>query len=393
MANKALDALNEFVVVASHDGRIQAIDARDGHARWTQTCGHSYAGLALAQVGHEVVAVSGDGYVCVLALDDGTVRWEVSLPLPHGPVTTPIGGIRIAANQQLVAVQLGGIIFALALDDGHTFWEARPSPTARQWWLLAAGEQHIYTLQKERSAARPRHGTEDAPPRPPAAFAFVTTAFSAWDGTPHWFAHEEDSAAEPPWDGGSSLVEEGGVVYAYSGQGLRAFETASGAPLWTCDMALHYHIGALALSRDFIAVAANRVFGAYRRDTGTLLWSQTAAKRADGYFEWFDTPLVLGDAVCVGRSSSGGSSPAAFHIESYEGETGALRWVWSPAADSGAVQVDVSWRYRGAGATLYVPSRDVLWGIHAADGRERWHLSYDFRSGFNALLAVSMTNS
>ena len=72
------DTLDEFVVVVSHDGRMQALDARDGRARWTQTRGHRFAGFALAQVGHEAVAVSLDGYVCVLALDDGTVRPLVS---------------------------------------------------------------------------------------------------------------------------------------------------------------------------------------------------------------------------------------------------------------------------------------------------------------------------
>jgi hypothetical protein len=64
----------------------------------------------------------------------------------------------------------------------------------------------------------------------------------------------------------------------------------------------------------------------------------------------------------------------------------AERWVWSP--DTDRVQTDVTWRYRGAGTTLYVPSRDDLWGIQATDGSERWHLTYDLR-GFQALLAVA----
>ncbi|HEY7832473.1 MAG TPA: hypothetical protein VIG30_02805, partial [Ktedonobacterales bacterium] len=74
----------------------------------------------------------------------------------------------------------------------------------------------------------------------------------------------------------------------------------------------------------------------------------------------------------------------------YIGETGALGWIWP--LDSTAVRPDVAWRYRGAGATLYVPSSDDLWGIHAADGSERWHLTYDFRSEFNALLAIVAAN-
>lgn len=386
MAN---DALSEFVVIASHDGRIQALDARDGQTRWIQTRGHSFAGLALAQVGHDIVAVSGDGYVCLLALDDGAVRWEISAPIA-GQITSPTSGIRIAANQQLVAVQLGSIVFALALDDGHIVWEARPSSSARQWWLLAAGGEHVYTLQMGRFSARPHNGS--GAPHSGYPVSFVTTAFSAWDGTPQWFAQEESSAIEPPWDAGSSLVEADGVVYACSRQRLHAFEAASGAPLWTCDTAPQSHIGALALGRGAVIVATDRHIGVHRRDTGAVIWSKAAAKREDGSFEEFSTPAVLGDAVCVGRSASG-SDFTGIHIESYEVETGTQRWVWPAAAASAAVQIDVSWRYRGAGSTLYVPSRDVLWAINAADGRERWHLTYDFRSGFNALLAAALATS
>jgi outer membrane protein assembly factor BamB len=382
---------DEFLVVASHDGRIQVLDARDGLVRWTQARGHPFAGLALARVGNEVVAASGDGYVCVLALANGTMRWERSLPIA-GPVSMPMGGFRVAANRNLVAVQLGGRIFALAIADGHTVWEAKPSPATYQWWLLAAGEEHVYTLQHELVAAGPHMQGSlvqrqlDTPHAAPPS-SFITTAFSAWDGTPQWFAHEE-SAVEPPWDAGSSLVEEDGVVYAYGRQGLHAFEAASGRLLWTCDTVPHHHVGALALGRGYVAIAAGGYFGTHRQDTGTPLWSKTAAKRADGYFEWFDTPLVLGDAVYVGRSMSG---PPGFQLESYLGETGALGWVWS--SGSATMRPDVAWRYRGAGATLYVPSIDDLWGINAADGSEHWHLTYDFRSGYNALLAIATATS
>ena len=389
--------LNEFLVVGSHDGRLQALDARDGRVRWTQTRGgHPFAGLALARVGNEVVAASGDGYVCMLALDDGAMRWEVSLPIA-GAVLAPMDGFRIAANQKLVVVQLGSRTFALALADGHISWEARPGPFTYLWRLLAAGEEHVYAMQTEHLPARPDQQGAPVQGQPDASHAarplsFVTTAFSGWDGTPQWFAHEE-SAVEPPWDGGSSLVEGDGVVYVYGRQGLHALEAASGTLLWTCDTVPHHHVGALALGRDYVAVTADRHLGVYRRDMGTLLWPKTAEKRADGYFEWFDTPLVLGDAVYVGRSMSGPAALSGFQLEAYEGETGALRWVWPRPAGSAAVQGEVSWRYRGAGTTLYVPARDDLWGIQAADGSERWHLSYDFRSGFNTLLAVAMTNS
>lgn len=381
----------EFLVVASHDGRLQALDARDGQVRWCQNRGHLFAGLALARVGNDLVAASLDGYVCMLALANGTMRWERPLPIAD-PIPMPMDGFRVAANRNLVAVQLGSRMFALDIADGHTIWEARPSPATYLWRLLAAGEEHVYTLQIELLAAGPHVQDSlvqrqlEAPHAAPPP-SFITTALSAWDGTPQWFAHQE-SAVEPPWDAGSSLVEEDGVVYVYGRQGLHALEAASGSLLWTCDTLPHHHVGALALGRDYVAVAAGGHFGTYRRDTGAPLWSKTAAKRAGGYFEWFTTPLVLGDAVYVARSMSG---PPGFRLESYSGETGALGWVWP--SGSTALQPNVAWRYRGAGVSLYVPSIDELWGIDAADGSERWHLTYDFRSGFNALLAVATASS
>src|SRR5215472_14389932 len=110
------------------------------------------------------------------------------------------------------------MIFAMDIVDGHTVWEARPGVFTYAWWLLTVGAEHVYTLQIEHLPARPNPGALSQPhpsaQLPPHAPSFVTTAFSTWDGTPHWFAHEE-SAVEPPWDGASSLVEADGVVYVY----------------------------------------------------------------------------------------------------------------------------------------------------------------------------------
>lgn len=48
----------EFLVVASQDGQIQALDAHNGSFRWTQSRDHPFAGFALVQVTDEVVAAA-----------------------------------------------------------------------------------------------------------------------------------------------------------------------------------------------------------------------------------------------------------------------------------------------------------------------------------------------
>src|SRR5260221_13088202 len=71
----------DFLVIASSDGSVRALDAHDGAARWTQSCGHSFGGPALVRVADSVIAAAPDGYLCALALNDGAVRWHVLLPV------------------------------------------------------------------------------------------------------------------------------------------------------------------------------------------------------------------------------------------------------------------------------------------------------------------------
>jgi hypothetical protein len=36
----------------------------------------------------------------------------------------------------------------------------------------------------------------------------------------------------------------------------------------------------------------------------------------------------------------------------------------------------MSWRFRGAGDTLYIPMYEELYAVDAVDGTQRWHLAY-----------------
>lgn len=375
---------SDFLIIASHDGRIEALDARDGSLRWTQSRGHPFVGLALARAENDIVAASGDGYVCAIAGDDGTRRWETVLPIAE-PIVGPMGGVRIAANPTLVAVQLGRRMFAINMDNGRIRWECKPSTGTYQWWLLSVGADHVYILQWTPIAPHPvplPASTEQPSVQKPPKYPYITTALHTWDGTPHWFATEE-SAVAPPWDGAPSLVEADGIAYASGQRGLHAFVAETGKLLWTSETIPRLRIGALAVGADYVVVAADKHCGIYSRDSGTPHWFETLEPRADGAAEWFDAPLAAGDTVVVFRRMP---CRAGFQLEAHESATGALRWVWSPERDG--VQADVTWRYRGAGSILYVPSSDDLWGIQVADGGERWHLPYDF-DGFKALLAVT----
>lgn len=315
-------------------------------------------GRALARLADSVIAEAADGYVVALAIEDGAVRWETTLP-DAPPIPGQQGGLRVAASRTQVVVQHGRQCFCLNAAErayppyGHLVWRSAPSPVSRfGWWVLAATEERVYLLAHE----GPRH--------------YVTTALSAWDGTPQWGTSEQ-SAGEPGWDSTPSLVEGDGVVYTY-GYGLHALEAPTGRLLWSqADIPL-FPVGALALWHDEIVVQADRHLGAYRRDTGAPVWSESFP-RADGYYEGFGGLQVIGDLVYSGHTSP---TLGGYRVEARAGATGAVQWMWPPQTENNPEQYaryDFSWRFRGAGDTLYIPSLEDLWAIDARDGTQRWH--------------------
>jgi outer membrane protein assembly factor BamB len=207
------------------------------------------------RVADSIIAAALDGYLCAFALTDGTVRWQGLLP-DAIPDADPLRGLYVAAYGDQVVVQHGIKCFGIDPLDGHITWKGGRSVLSRRWWVLGVGQANAYVLAQE-----------DAPPPPPPADPrlsrppiFITTALSTWEGTPQWGTRDE-SAIEPPWDGAPSLAEADGVVYSY-GRGLHALDAASGKPLWTNEDVPRHHVGALALGREQVIVAAGGHLGA-----------------------------------------------------------------------------------------------------------------------------------
>jgi outer membrane protein assembly factor BamB len=328
-------------------------------------------GRALAHLADNVIAEAADGYVVALAIEDGTVHWETMLP-DATPILDQQGGLRVAASREQAVIQHGRQCFCLNALDGHILWRGAPSPASRfGWWVLAATEEHVYVLAHE----GPRH--------------FVMTALSAWDGTPQWGTTEQ-SAGEPSWDSASSLVEEDGVVYTY-GNGLHALNASTGHLLWSQEDIPRFPVGALAIWRDEVVVLADRLLGAYRRDTGAPVWSETFP-RADDYYEGFDGLQVIGDLIYSGHSSP---TLGGYRVEARAGATGAVQWMWPPQTENDPPQYarnDFSWRFRAADDTLYIPSRQDVWAIDATSGRQRWRRVIDSADP-RAFLAIDASDA
>jgi outer membrane protein assembly factor BamB len=363
-----------LLVVASYDGSIQALDAHDGSTRWAHRGGHPFFGRALARLADSIIAEAAEGYVVALAIEDGRVHWETTLP-DTNEISSP-DALSVASSSAQVVVQHYHQCFCLDASDGHIVWRGGTSMLfTLYWWVLAVGKEQVYVLAQERphSAARLHDDVPSGQSDDPGAIQqriFVTTALSTWDGTPQWGTRDQ-SAVEPPWDSSPSLVEQDGVVYTY-GYGLHALEAATGRLLWSREEVPRAYVGALAIWRDQVVVVAGGHLGAYRRDTGMPVWSETIPPRTDGYYEGFDGVAASGDLVYVGRSSP---TPVGYRVEARTGTTGAVQWMWPKETD--LLHSDMSWRFRVAGDTLYIPSFEDLWAVDSSDGTQRWHLAID----------------
>ncbi len=376
----------DLLILGTMDGALSALDGRDGSSLWRRELGRLTGPSALVRVADVVIAAALDGYVCALALADGALRWEMTIPdVPQGSGPNNPGH-RVVTNGEVVVIEHGPTYTGHDPADGHIVWSSGASREAQGWWLLGVGAEYAYVLQMEYPAAPPSPTPE--PVRARVLPHFVTSALSTWDGTPQWFLYDQ-SARGPSWDGAPSLVEADGVLYTY-GQGLHAIDAAIHHPLrWTWEYLPEIPLGGgggmLAVGREAVIVANEGYLGAFRRDTGTPLWAEQGARREDGYFEVFSGLVTLGEVVYVGR----GLSSRGVRIEARTESTGVLRWSWP--GDPSILGFNDAWRFRGAGDTLYVPSGDHIWGLRATDGQELWHR--EFPRTPTAFLAVTETSA
>src|SRR5260370_10476486 len=222
------------LVIGSYDGSVRALDARDGAALGTQSYGHRFGGVALVRVADSIIAAALDGYLCALALNDGTVRWEARLPDVIA-IGDPLVGLRVAAHGDQEVVQHSAQCFSIDPLDGHVIWRGgrgSRSIVSLGWWVLAVGQANAYVLIQE-----------DAPPPPPPADPrtsrppiFNTTALSTWDGTvPHRWRRRTGASIAMSWGCMPSARSPASVSgLAGMGHAARRERSLSGAsgPSW-----------------------------------------------------------------------------------------------------------------------------------------------------------------
>jgi outer membrane assembly lipoprotein YfgL len=122
--------LNDLVVVRTGDGRLHALDARDGKRKWVYQRPtpaltlRSFAGV-LAERGAVFAGFAG-GKLAALDLGSGAVGWEANVALPRGATEleriADITSTPVSDRGQIFAVAYQGRVVSIDISTGNTIW-------------------------------------------------------------------------------------------------------------------------------------------------------------------------------------------------------------------------------------------------------------------------------
>jgi outer membrane protein assembly factor BamB len=121
-------ALSDGWVVASEDGRVEALDGK-GALRWTQRLANMTLVGSPSVAGSVVVVAGADGQAAGLDATTGQLRWHVNTGTPamlNGPLAVLLGSLW---HVVLLSSQ-DGSLKCLAAADGQTVWTSEPTNRA-----------------------------------------------------------------------------------------------------------------------------------------------------------------------------------------------------------------------------------------------------------------------
>jgi outer membrane protein assembly factor BamB len=185
-------AAGTTVYVSNADGKLWALDVRDGSVSWRSGAGN--ASLTVLTVAAGVIyALSGDGHLYAISASSGRRLWRFLT----GGIPAP------AIVDGTVYVGLADHVCALRERDGHKFWEAATDT--------------------------------ETPPQPVAAGGIVCTignyddvyAFRAEHGTKAWHFNTRGYVASPP------VAAAGSIYFGSSDHNVYAVRGSSGRQMWS----------------------------------------------------------------------------------------------------------------------------------------------------------------
>lgn len=229
------------VVVRTADGRIYALDAKDGKRKWMYERAlpalslRSQPGVLITEGG--VFAGYAGGKLVALALDTGNVGWEASVAIPKGSSEieriADITSSPVADDKQVCAVAYQGRVACFDLRTGNLNWARDLSSVAGitmddRNLYITNDKSEIIALEKTRGATlwtqdklRARGTTA---PRRAGNYLAVGDA----QGYVHLLALDDGSFAGRAATDGSAIISHpqarnGGIVVQTANGGVYAF--------------------------------------------------------------------------------------------------------------------------------------------------------------------------
>jgi outer membrane protein assembly factor BamB len=277
--------------VETFDGRLYALDARTGRARWrfdSARCGWSSPTIA----GRLVIATfigracrrdvpGSDGEVIAFSRSSGAIRWRRTIgPTESSPVVA--GGL-------LYLGDWSGRIYALAPSTGRTRWIFHAGGAVKGSPAVAAGrlyvgayDGHVYALDAHtgrlrwRASGQPRlgsHGTFYSSP----AVAYDRVYIGSTDGKVYSFGAESGRLRWSRSTGGyvyaSAAVWRNLVLVGSYDRRFYALDAATGAERWS--FGANERISGAATVVDgvvYFSTFGRRTYG-LSAATGKLLWA------------------------------------------------------------------------------------------------------------------------
>jgi len=330
------------VYAASLQGRLYALDARDGSFRQVQAEGQAEPQPWSFPAAKSTIKVAGlygtpllaDGLIYlagyngkVYAIDQATAAVQWAFPAPENErVGSFVGGVVLHDETMLVASS-DGFLYALSAGSGQQRWRyPRSRPLSRGIWatpVVAGDTAYVAALDGSLHAVD------------------ISTGEARW---PEPFVAKGAIAGTP-------LVAQGTVYVGSFDRHLYALNAADGALRWSAEAANWYWTQPLLYSDMLYAPSLDRRLYALDADTGEQRWSFLA----DGPLS--SSPLVVDGSLIV--ASQAGSVYTLDPITGNQrGKFEARAPIYGPvAADRGV---------------LFIATHNGLVHALAADGQPLW---------------------